>query len=253
MAGSRETASTVDAGEVERFGALASRWWDPEGPMAPLHRINPLRLRFVRNEVARHRGRDDAEAPFPLDGLDILDVGCGAGLLSEPLARLGAAVTAIDPAAASIAAARAHAEAGGLAVDYRAETVEAVAAAGRDFDVVVAMEVVEHVPDVDLFLRGLAAVTRPGGLVLLSTLNRTWRAYALAIVGAEYVLGWLPRGTHDWDKFVTPDELRDGLRRAGLARFRARGMVYDPLGRAWRLSDDTAVNYLASAARPVIP
>lgn len=242
-------SSTVDAGEVARFGALAAEWWDPAGPMGALHRINPLRLGFIRDEACRHFGRDPL-GPYPLDGLGLLDIGCGAGLLSEPAARLGAAVTGLDPARPNIEAARLHAAEGGLAIDYRADTVERVAAGPERFDLVLAMEVVEHVSDVPAFLRAAAAVMKPGGLLVVSTLNRTLRSFALAIVGAEYVLRWLPRGTHDWEKFVTPGELRAGLAEAGLGQIRMRGMVYNPLAREWSLSADTAVNYFAASVKP---
>ena len=241
--------TTVDPAEAAKFDHLARDWWDPAGPMRALHRINPLRLGFIRDEACRRFGRQ-AREPFPLAGLSALDVGCGAGLLSEPLARMGAAVTAIDPAAATLAAARRHAKAGGLAIDYRGDTIEALVASGATFDLVVAMEVVEHVTDVDAFIRATAAVVRPGGLLLLATLNRTLRSFALAIVGAEYVLGWLPRGTHDWERFVTPDELRDAVEKTGLIGFRTRGMVFNPLANEWRLAADTAVNYLAVAEKP---
>ena len=240
---------TIDRAEVDRFDRLARDWWDPNGPMRALHRINPLRLAFIRDEVCGHVGRDPKQ-PFWLSGLSVLDVGCGAGLLSEPMARLGGAVTALDPATRNIEVARRHAEESGLAIDYRTETVEAVASAGKTFDVVVAMEVVEHVTDVEAFIRACATTVAPGGLLLLATINRTLRSFALAIVGAEYVLRWLPKGTHDWEKFVTPDELRDAVERAGLTGFRTRGMVFNPLERDWALSRDTAVNYLAVAHRP---
>ena len=245
----RAARPTQDPAEIDKFDRLARDWWDPAGPMRPLHRINPLRLAFLRAEACRHFGRDP-RAPFPLDGLAVLDVGCGAGLLSEPMARLGAAVTGIDLAREAIAAARRHAEAGGLAVAYRTDPVETVAAGPARFDVVVAMEVVEHVPDVGALLRSCAACLKPGGLFLASTLNRTLRSFALAIVGAEYVLRWLPRGTHDWERFITPAELRDAFERAGLTGFRTRGMVFNPLADEWRLSSDTAVNYLAAAGSP---
>ena len=243
-------SSTADPAEIARFDRLAERWWDPNGPMRPLHAINPVRLAFLRDEACRHFGRDPAGA-FVLDGLSALDVGCGAGLLSEPLARMGAAVTGLDPAPANVATAIRHAEAAGLSIDYRAEPVESVAAAGERYDLVTAMEVVEHVRDVDAFLVACAQAVAPGGLLLLSTINRTLRSFALAIVGAEYVLRWLPRGTHDWDRFVTPDELRGSVEMAGLTDFRVRGMVYSPLDRDWRLSRDTAVNYLACAGKAV--
>lgn len=242
-------SGTVDRAEVDRFDRLARDWWDPNGPMRALHRINPLRLVFIRDEVCRHFGRDP-KVPFPLSGLSVLDVGCGAGLLSEPMARLGGRVTALDPSTRNIEAARRHTAEGGLAIDYRTETVEAVAAAGETADVVIAMEVVEHVTDVETFIRACADAVAPGGLLLLATINRTMRSFALAIVGAEYVLRWLPKGTHDWEKFVTPEELRAAAERAGLTGFRTRGMVFNPLERDWALARDTAVNYLAAADKP---
>lgn len=245
----RSLSAIVDPSEVAKFDRLAAQWWDPAGPMRPLHRINPVRLAYVRDEACRHLGRDPL-APFPLEDLAVLDVGCGAGLLSEPLARMGGDVTGLDPAPATIAAARRHAEAGGLSIDYRSDTVEAVAAAGERFDLVLALEVVEHVPDVQAFVRACAEAVRPGGLLILATINRTLRSFALAIVGAEYVLRWLPRGTHDWERFVTPAELRAAVERAGLVGLRPRGMVFNPLADVWSLSADTAVNYLAAAAKP---
>lgn len=249
---STHASTTVDRAEVERFDRLAREWWDPAGPMRPLHRINPVRLAYIRGEICWHFGRD-GRAPFPFEELSVVDVGCGAGLLSEPMARLGATVTGLDPGTASIAAARLHAEAGGLAIEYRTDTVEALAAAGVRFDIVLAMEVVEHVSDVETFVQACAAAVRPGGLLLLATINRTLRSFALAIVGAEYVLRWLPRGTHDWEKFVTPEELRRAVVGTGLTGFRTRGMVFDPLANEWRLARDTAVNYLAAAAKPEAP
>jgi 2-polyprenyl-6-hydroxyphenyl methylase / 3-demethylubiquinone-9 3-methyltransferase len=233
---SEAARSTIDPAEVARFDALARDWW--------------VRLAFIRDEACDHFGRDPRK-PFPLAGLSVLDVGCGAGLLSEPMARLGGKVTALDPAAANIAAAKRHAEVAGLAIDYRAETVESVAATGGRFDIVLAMEVVEHVTDVEAFVRAAGAAVAPGGMLLMATINRTLRSFALAIVGAEYVLRWLPRGTHDWEKFVTPDELTDAILEAGLQGARTRGMVYNPLGREWRLARDTSVNYLIAAAKPV--
>ncbi len=239
----------IDPAEVARFDALAADWWNPEGPMRALHRINPLRLRFVRDEACRHFGRGGHD-PFPLDGLAVLDVGCGAGLLSEPMARLGAEVTGLDPAPANLDAARGHAVSAGLEITYSVDTVETVAATDRRYDIVLAMEVVEHVPDMPAFVRACARCVAPGGTLLLATLNRTLRSFALAIIGAEYVLRWLPRGTHDWEKFVTPDELRQAVAAAGLSGYRTRGMVFNPLANTWSLSDDTAVNYLAAAAKP---
>lgn len=240
--------AAFDRGEVDRFDRLARDWWDPKGPMRALHRINPVRLAYIRGEICRHFGRD-SRAPFPFDGLSLLDVGCGAGLISEPMARLGAEVRGLDPAPRNIEVARRHAEAGGLSIDYRTDMVEAVAAAGERFDVVLAMEVVEHVPDVPAFVASCCAAVKPGGLLVLATLNRTLRSFALAIIGAEYVLRWVPRGTHDWDKFVTPDELGAAVTRGGLAVRNTRGIVYNPLRDEWSLSRDTAVNYLMLAAK----
>jgi 2-polyprenyl-6-hydroxyphenyl methylase/3-demethylubiquinone-9 3-methyltransferase len=237
----------LDPGEVARFQALAKSWWDPTGKFRPLHQIGPVRLEFIRDEATRHFGRE-AGGLRPLSGLRILDVGCGGGLIAEPLCRLGAHVTAIDPGARNIEIARSHAEPQGLAIDYRVATVEELE--GESFDAVVCLEVVEHVPDVGAFVASCARHVRPGGLLILSTINRTAKAYALAIIGAEYVLGWLPRGTHQWDRFVKPDELAGHLTAAGLAVPRFSGFVYDLFRDRWSLSQDTDVNYLASAAKP---
>lgn len=239
---------THDSGEIARFNALAADWWNPNGPMKPLHRLNPVRLGFVKEAFAGHFGRDP-RAMRPFDGLNLLDIGCGAGLLSEPLARLGFAVTGIDLAEENIAVARTHAEAGGLSIDYRATPIESLPAEGQ-FDAITLLEVVEHVPDVEAFVREAALRLRPGGMLIASTLNRTLKAYALAIVGAEYVLRWLPVGTHDWNKFVTPDELDRHFEAAGLVPEQRTGMVFNPLGNEWRLSGDCDVNYLASATKP---
>lgn len=241
---------TVDPGEVAKFADLADAWWDPDGPQRALHRLSPVRLDYIAERVAATFGRARADRR-PFAGLGVVDVGCGGGLASEPMARLGAHVVGIDAAEASVAAAKAHAQAAGLSIDYRATTAEAVAAGGERFDVVLALEIVEHVRDRDAFLAALAALAAPGGLVVVSTLNRTARSYALAIVGAERVLGWLPRGTHDWSRFVTPAEMRARLQGAGLRWREARGMVFDPILWDWRLSDrDLSVNYICSAVRP---
>jgi 2-polyprenyl-6-hydroxyphenyl methylase/3-demethylubiquinone-9 3-methyltransferase len=241
--------ATLDPGEVDRFAALASEWWDARGKFRALHRIGPARLTFLRDELVRHLARA-ASGMRPLEGLAILDVGCGGGLVSEPLARLGARVTGLDPAMENVEAARRHAAGQGLAIDYRCGSVEELGAERLQFDAVVCLEVVEHVPEPGAFLAACAALVRPGGMLLLSTINRTAKAYLLAIVGAEYVLRWLPVGTHQWDRFVTPEELARHLRSAGLAPARFEGLVYNPLSDAWSLSADTDVNYLASAAKP---
>ncbi len=238
----------VDRGEVARFEALAARWWDPAGPLAPLHAMTPCRMGYAAAQIAATHGRD-RRAPRALAGLSALDIGCGGGLAAEPLARLGAAVTGIAPGAANVGAARAHAAAAGLAIAYRAPTAEALAGEGRRFDAVLALEVVEHVPDRTAFVAAAARLVAPGGCLILSTLNRTARAWAVAILGAEIALGWLPRGTHDWRRFVRPTELGDDAAAAGLAVADVRGMAWDPI-RGWRLSRDTRVNYLLTALAP---
>jgi 2-polyprenyl-6-hydroxyphenyl methylase/3-demethylubiquinone-9 3-methyltransferase len=243
-------SATLDAEEIDRFARLASEWWDPRGKFRALHRIGPARLAFLRDEMLRHFARTPG-GMRPLEGLRVLDVGCGGGLICEPLARLGALVTGLDPAVENIEAARRHAAGQGLAIEYHAGRVEELEAEGRSFDAVVCLEVVEHVPDAGAFLATCAVLVRPGGLMLLSTLNRTLKAYLLAIIGGEYVLRWLPVGTHQWDRFVTPDELIRHLREAGLGAPTVKGLVYNPLADAWSLGADTDVNYLASAAKPV--
>jgi len=236
--------STVDEGEIERFSRIAEEWWDPKGKFAPLHRLNPLRLGYIRDRAAAHWRRDPLGGS-PLEGLSLLDIGCGGGLLCEPATRLGAAVTGIDAADRNIATARLHAERQGLAIDYREATAEALTAEGRQFDIVLALEIVEHVADVDLFLKSCGRLAKPGGLVFLSTLNRTAKAWALAIAGAEYMLRWLPRGTHDWRKFLKPSEVVRGLRMGGVEAQEIVGVVYSPLSRAWSLNArDLDVNYM---------
>lgn len=245
----RDVASTVDEAEIGRFDALAATWWDPDGPMKPLHGMNPVRLGFIRDQAEAHFGIAPRQMS-PLKGLDVADVGCGGGLLSEPLARMGARVTGLDPATRNIAAAKAHATRMELDIRYLPTSIEDVVAKGERFDMITALEVVEHVADVPAFLEALSAALKPEGLLIMSTLNRSLRAYAAAIIGAEYILRWLPKGTHDWNKFVRPAELEAGLTDAGLCVTETRGMVPDPLGGGWRLSRDTAVNYIAAAKKP---
>ena len=245
----RSSAPSIVSAEVARFEALGDTWWDPEGPMAPLHRINPIRIGWARDLIVRHF-KLETGVGAPLAGIDCLDVGCGAGLFAEPLARLGANVVGVDPAAAAIEAARHHAEETGAKLAYRMGTVEELAEEPQRFDVVSAMEVIEHAADPKRFVATAASLVKPGGLLLASTLNRTLRSFALAIVGAEYVLRWLEPGTHRWEQFVTPLELTGFARAAGLRRQSLRGMVYDPFRRDWRLSSDTGVNYLFAATKP---
>jgi len=241
--------STIDAEEVARFAALADEWWNPDGPYRPLHGMNPVRLTYIRDRATEHFGRD-ARSLKSLEGLSALDVGCGGGLLSEPLARLGASVTGIEPAGESVEIARAHAAQSDLAITYRAVSTEELVAEAAQFDLVIASEVIEHVTDPAAFVASLAALTRPGGLVLISTLNRTLRALAFAKFAAEYILRWVPAGTHDWERFVTPVELKSHVRAAGLRAQGTAGMIYNPVEKTWRLGADTAINYWLCAAKP---
>jgi 2-polyprenyl-6-hydroxyphenyl methylase / 3-demethylubiquinone-9 3-methyltransferase len=243
-------ASSVDDAEVARFAALATEWWDPRGKMAPLHKFNPVRLSYIRDHACRHFDRD-AKRLDCLKDLRILDIGCGGGILSEPLARLGANVVGADPAMTNIEVAKAHATKSRLAVDYRATTAEALADAGERFDLVLAMEVVEHVADVMLFVKCCAAMVKPGGLMIAATINRTIKSFALAIVGAEYVLRWLPPGTHRWENFVTPNELEIAMEKGGLHVTDESGVIYNILADSWQLAGDTDVNYMLVAEKPV--
>ena len=240
--------TTIDAREIAHFSAIADEWWAPKGKFAPLHALNPIRIRFIKEQAAARFGRDPKSARA-LEGLRVLDIGCGGGLLSEPLARLGASVTGIDAGEKNIAIAKVHAEQSGLSIDYRAVTAESVAAAGERFDIVLNMEVVEHVDNVPLYMKSCADLTAPGGLNFTASINRTPRAFALAIVGAEYVLGWLPRGTHDYRKFLTPDEIGALLKRNGLSVIEKVGVVFHPLADEWRRSRDTGINYMVLAEK----
>jgi 2-polyprenyl-6-hydroxyphenyl methylase/3-demethylubiquinone-9 3-methyltransferase len=245
---SKQSSASVDEAEVAQFSRLASNWWDARGPMAALHKFNPVRLGYIRDHAAQRFSRDPKKLDC-LKGLRMLDIGCGGGILSEPLARLGAQMVGADPSAENIAAASAHAEQSGVAVDYRAATAEALVEQGERFDVVLAMEVVEHVTDVKSFVATCASMVKPGGLMIAATLNRTLKSFALAIVGAEYVLRWLPRGTHQWDKFVTPNELELAFENAGLDVIGERGVIYNLLADRWQLSSDMDVNYMLVAER----
>ncbi|HEV8680653.1 MAG TPA: bifunctional 2-polyprenyl-6-hydroxyphenol methylase/3-demethylubiquinol 3-O-methyltransferase UbiG [Stellaceae bacterium] len=243
-----EFGDTVDREDVGRFAARAANWWDPSGSFRPLHQINPARIDFIRRQLLVHFGRD-ARSLTPFTGLSLADIGCGGGLVAEPVTRLGFRVTGIDAGAAAIATAAAHAEASGLAIDYRVADIETLAGEGERFNVVLGLEIIEHVADRDAFYAALGRLVAPGGAFIGATLNRTARSWALAIVGAEYVLGWLPRGTHDWRQFVRPSEFVLGLRRAGLATTRLAGLGYDWRRGEWGESEDLSVNYMLAARR----
>src|SRR5437764_4329942 len=246
--GTDNFGDTVDPDDIGRFAAQSAGWWDPEGSFRPLHLLNPIRLQFVRRELLASFGRD-ARALRPFEGLRLLDIGCGGGLVAEPMARLGFAVGGIDAAAPAIDMAREHAAASGLAIDYRFATAEQIAAAGERFDVVLALEIIEHVADREAFFAAIGALVKPGGVFIGATLNRTTRSYALAIVGAEYLLGWLPRGTHDWNRFVRPSEFVLGLRRGGLTATQLTGLGYDLLSGKWSETADLSINYMVVAVR----
>ena len=243
-----EFADTVDRRDVDRFAAQSADWWNPSGSFRPLHQLNPVRIDLIRRELLARFGRDPL-ALSPFSGLSLADIGCGGGLVSEPMRRLGFTVTGIDAGAEAIATARAHAEASGLAIDYRVDDVTGLARTGERFDVVLALEIVEHVTDRNAFLGALGNLVKPHGVLVGATLNRTARAFALAIVGAEFLLGWLAPGTHDWRRFVRPAEFAAGLRRSGLVTERLVGLDYDLLSGEWRESDDLSVNYMLVATR----
>ncbi|MEM1387810.1 MAG: bifunctional 2-polyprenyl-6-hydroxyphenol methylase/3-demethylubiquinol 3-O-methyltransferase UbiG [Pseudomonadota bacterium] len=243
--------STIEPSEVAKFEAIASEWWDPEGMFKPLHMLNPCRLAYITQQISVEFDRDLTQRD-PLAGLDIVDIGCGGGLLCEPMARLGATVVGIDAGAGNIPVAQLHAAQSGLDIDYRNTTAEDLAASGARFDVVLNMEVIEHVADPQAFIDASALLLKPGGLMITSTLNKTGKSYALAIIGAEYVMGWLPRGTHDWSKFVAPDSLADMVERSGIEPIDRKGFVFDPFRWDWSLSSrDLSVNYvITSVKRP---
>ena len=241
--------TTIDPSEIEKFSKIADEWWDPFGKFKPLHKFNPVRLAYIRDAACAHFGRD-RRAKNPLEGLRLLDVGCGGGLVAEPMRRLGADVTAIDAAERNIKTAMVHAQDVKLDIDYRATTAEdLVEAEGAAFDIVLNLEAVEHVADIDLFLQSSAALVKPGGMMIVATINRTLKAFALAKVGAEYVLGWLPRGTHDPKKFVKPDEIKTALAGAGMTVAASAGVSYNPLMDIWRIGEDTDVNYMLTAVK----
>ncbi len=244
------TISTVDPAEVAKFEAMAEEWWDPNGKFKPLHMLNPCRLDYAVDQIAAQHGRDP-ERPKPFAGLRILDIGCGGGLLSEPMARLGAEVVGADAAERNIPVARIHAERMELEIDYRHTTAEALAEAGETFDAVLNMEVVEHVADPQAYLDACSRLLKPGGVMICSTINRTTKSFLMAIVGAEHVMRWLPRGTHEWSKFIAPDELYALLRKAGLDPVDRKGFVFDPLRWSWSLSGrDLSVNYVTASVKP---
>ncbi len=244
-----QSQSTIDPAEVAKFEAMAAEWWDPNGKFNPLHMLNPCRLGYITSQIAAEFDRDLTK-PLPFAGLRILDIGCGGGLLSEPMARLGATVVGADAAPRNIPVARLHAEQSGLTIDYRHTTAEDLAAAGERFDVVLNMEVVEHVSDPLAYLTACHDLLKAGGLMVCSTLNRNPKSFMMAIIGAEWVMRWLPKGTHDWAKFITPDELYDLLRRAGLDPVDRKGMVFNPVSWSWSLSSrDLSCNYATTSIR----
>jgi 2-polyprenyl-6-hydroxyphenyl methylase/3-demethylubiquinone-9 3-methyltransferase len=245
-----DTQTTVDPAEVAKFEAMAAEWWDPKGKFKPLHMLNPCRLDYITSQIAAEFDRDlSAESPFA--GLRLLDIGCGGGLLSEPMARLGATVVGVDAAERNIPVAQAHAAQSGLDIDYRHNTAEALAAAGEQFDIVLNMEVVEHVADPLAYLTACAQLLKSGGLHICSTLNRNPKSFMMAIVGAEHVMRWLPKGTHEWSKFITPDELFDLLSKSGVTPVDRKGMVFNPVAWSWSLSDrDLSVNYVTASVKP---
>ena len=248
MTASTTPTSSLDEGEIAKFSAIADEWWDPNGKFAPLHKFNPVRLNFIRSTAASHFERS-AGVVRCFEGLTLLDVGCGGGLLCEPMARLGFAVTGIDPSQRNVSVAGAHAQTNSLCIDYRQSSAEELAERGLQFDVVLNMEVVEHVADLRCYIRSCAALVKPGGVMIVATINKTLKSLALAKIAAEYVLRWLPVGTHDWNRFVDPKTLRRTLEECGLNPLKTQGIAFDPLTWDWRLSADTDVNYIVVAGR----
>jgi 2-polyprenyl-6-hydroxyphenyl methylase / 3-demethylubiquinone-9 3-methyltransferase len=240
------SSPSIDPAEIAKFSAMAAEWWDPTGKFAPLHKFNPVRLQFIRDTAAAHFHRQGLK---PFEGLALLDIGCGGGLLSEPMARLGFAVTGADASEKNVKTAGTHAAATGLRIDYRVTTAESLAAVGLQFDVVLNMEVVEHVADLPGYLQACAKLVRPGGLMFVATLNKTLKSLALAKIGAEYILRWLPPGTHDWNRFVEPDRLKQMLQDAGMKVVKTQGVSFDPIAWSWKLSGDTDVNYMVVAGK----
>ena len=243
-------ATTIDPAEVAKFEAMAAEWWDANGKFKPLHMLNPCRLDYIVSQIAAEFGRDPTQA-LPFKGLRLLDIGCGGGLLSEPMARLGADVVGADAAPRNIPVAALHAQQSGLQIDYRHTTAEALAADGERFDVILNMEVVEHVSDPQAYLTACQQLLRPGGLMICSTLNRNAKSFVMAIIGAEWVMRWLPKGTHDWNKFITPDELYALITKAGLRPVDRKGMVFNPVAWSWKVSDrDLSCNYVTASLKP---
>jgi 2-polyprenyl-6-hydroxyphenyl methylase/3-demethylubiquinone-9 3-methyltransferase len=242
-------ASSVDPSEVARFSALAAEWWNPDGKFGVLHKFNPVRLEYIREQVTA-RLRIDPHQRQPFKGLRFLDIGCGGGLLSEPMARLGATVTSVDPSEKNIKTASVHAAEQGLEIDYRTSTAEDLAAAGEKFDVILNMEVIEHVTDPKAFTATCATMLKPGGIMFVATLNRTLKSFGLAIIGAEYLLGWIPKGTHQWEKFITPEELTSWLSASNCPALETVGVTYAPLSNTWRKAKDTDVNFMIVAQKP---
>jgi len=248
MPSHKPSTVTVNAEEIAKFSAMADEWWDPHGKFKPLHKFNPTRLDYIKTVVCAHFKRNPADDK-PFAGLRFLDIGCGGGLLSEPMCRLGAEIIGADAGEANIKTAAIHAEKTGLAIDYRCTTADAMSAAGETFDVILNMEVVEHVADVPAFMNACGTMVKPGGIMFFATLNRTFKSFALAIVGAEYVLRWLPKGTHDWNRFITPDEMTDYLEISGLTPAEMTGVSFNPLTDHWRLSADLGVTYMGYAGK----